>query len=568
MRNLSSRVARIRTCLLMAFAAFGPACSGTIGGERFPDGDDSNPSGPAPSNGNGEKPAVGGTGEPLSYAPARMHRLTADELGNILKDAFAGSPIQGAGLQAPTSRRDYDALTVSDIDDSLGDALQVNAERVSAALRPKLRTMAPCAGGTADEPACMKAFVQGLSPRLFRRPATAADQQVLASVFAEVRKIGTYEDGLAAVVETMLQSPDFLYVKEIGTVVSGRPDVLALDPLALASYMSLALWKAAPDDQLLTAATSGKLNSAPEIEMQAVRLLASPRAKEALVDFLMQWLELNPNVVKVDPAFTPELSAAIETEARRFFRLTLADPKAGLSKLLKSTRTEVNSDVATLYGLPSTPTRSKTEFVAAELNPNLRSGLLTLPSFIASHMPPGNSSPIFIGAFVQNKFFCSPLPPPPPGTTQPPTDPNLSTRERMAQHKSDKGCAGCHVRMDDIGFGFERYDQLGRYRETELAGTRTVPLSGQGKLVGTDVDGAFTGPVELAAKLSDSAMVRDCFTSQVVTSVLRRRVVGENVRTTADTAALVALAPMAAGNLNDLVTAVVSSDPFRFRSTK
>ena len=42
-----------------------------------------------------------------------------------------------------------------------------------------------------------------------------------------------------------------------------------------------------------------------------------------------------------------------------------------------------------------------------------------------------------------------------------------SMRERMAEHRANPACAGCHKLMDPVGFALENYDAVGRWRTTE-----------------------------------------------------------------------------------------------------
>jgi len=94
--------------------------------------------------------------------------------------------------------------------------------------------------------------------------------------------------------------------------------------------------------------------------------------------------------------------------------------------------------------------------------------------------------------------------------TLPPPDPTLTTRERIVAHTASETCQGCHSLMNPIGFAFEGFDAMGRPRTTDNG----KPVDTSGALTGTDVDGAFNGPEELASKLGQSASTRECFARQ------------------------------------------------------
>jgi hypothetical protein len=94
--------------------------------------------------------------------------------------------------------------------------------------------------------------------------------------------------------------------------------------------------------------------------------------------------------------------------------------------------------------------------------------------------------------------------PAPPDNIQidvPAPNPNLTTRERYAMHRTNPACGGCHTLLDPIGLGFENYDAIGRYRETENG----KMVDATGELAGTTgSDGAFRGAAELGARLGPS----------------------------------------------------------------
>ncbi|HYQ17709.1 MAG TPA: DUF1585 domain-containing protein, partial [Polyangiaceae bacterium] len=90
-------------------------------------------------------------------------------------------------------------------------------------------------------------------------------------------------------------------------------------------------------------------------------------------------------------------------------------------------------------------------------------------------------------------------------------DAKSSTRERLSQHEVDPNCSGCHRLMDPIGFGFENYDAIGRYRTMDGG----QPVDARGEINGVaDATGSFDGVVELGQRLSASATVQECMARQ------------------------------------------------------
>jgi hypothetical protein len=113
---------------------------------------------------------------------------------------------------------------------------------------------------------------------------------------------------------------------------------------------------------------------------------------------------------------------------------------------------------------------------------------------------------------VREQLLCQILQPPPPDlmVEAPEVDPTATTREQFAEHSTNPACSGCHQLMDPIGFGFEHYDGIGKWRDLDHG----IEVDASGELVQTDIDGEFDGAVELAQKLAQSEQVRECVATQ------------------------------------------------------
>jgi Protein of unknown function (DUF1588)/Protein of unknown function (DUF1585) len=131
--------------------------------------------------------------------------------------------------------------------------------------------------------------------------------------------------------------------------------------------------------------------------------------------------------------------------------------------------------------------------------------------------------------------------------------PGQTTRQRFEAHTADPMCASCHSQMDPIGFGFEAFDPIGKFRASDQG----LPIDVSGTLTGTDVDGAFNGVPQLAQKLSGSAMVRDCVVRQFFRYSLGRfeSIEDEPSLTSAQTAFL-------QGDLRALIVTLATTDAF------
>jgi len=110
------------------------------------------------------------------------------------------------------------------------------------------------------------------------------------------------------------------------------------------------------------------------------------------------------------------------------------------------------------------------------------------------------------------------------------------------------GCTGCHSLIDGIGYTFEEFDGLGRYRSTENG--QAVDDSGKITL-GSDIDGpvpgttsgVLDGAAELSNKMLGSKQVLGCFIRQMY-----RYAMGQvETPTTSDSLTVIQAGNMSAG---------------------
>lgn len=303
---------------------------------------------------------------------------------------------------------------------------------------------------------CRDEFIARFGRRAFRRPLSGSELTTYSKLFASQSE---FYAGAQLVVETMLQSPHFLFL-------------LAPEPYSKASRLSYFLWDTAPDEDLLASASKGELNSPQGLDKQVRRLLADPRARTSMDTFLAQWLRFDRlrNAIRdrrLFPEFTAELVSAMTEETTRHFRFLVWENR-DFREFFTSTETFLAPDLARIYGLPAPATPWQRVALPASQQ---RSGVLGLPFFFAVTSKPAETSPTERGLFVREHFLCQQVPPPPAGvnTTLPPvTDEKpTGTRERLDAHLSNAVCATCHTLVDPIGFGLEKFDPIGRYREAE-----------------------------------------------------------------------------------------------------
>jgi hypothetical protein len=188
------------------------------------------------------------------------------------------------------------------------------------------------------------------------------------------------------------------------------------------------------------------------------------------------------------------------------------------------------------------------------------SGLLTLPALLTLNAKPDQSWPIYRGRFVREALLCEELPAPPANVPKPPTvQPGVSTRQRLSQHETDPTCSGCHKLMDPIGFGFENYDSIGRFRT--LDGNQPIDASGE-VIAPSDINGTFNGVAQLATKLAGSAQVEQCFARQWFRFAMSRY---EQDPDSCSMKNLLDAFHASGSSLNSLPQALVQTDAFLYR---
>ena len=436
--------------------------------------------------------------------PSPIRRMTRREYDNTVRDLLRDESSPARAFVADEMALGFDNnATAMGVSQLLAEQYLAAAETLSERATEDLQGLLQCDPTGSAEDACVRSFVQAFGKRAYRRPLTADDETHLMAVYAAARQSGDVRAAVQAVLQVALQSPHFLYRVEEGE----------LGPWELASRLSYFLWGTMPDEELFAAAEGGDLESAADVEAQARRMVVDSRARETVIDFHGQWLHFAhadevEKEASVFPEFTPEIAALQRREAEIFVDHVAWSEGGDLAELFTADYTFANAPLAAFYGL-SGPTGE--EFQRVDL-PGRASGALGLGGILSLLSKPNQTSPIHRGKFVREQLLCQVLPPPPEGIviTPPEPDPNASTRERFAQHSDNPACAGCHSLMDPIGFGFETYDGVGRWRDVENG----QPVDASGELTDTDVDGPFTGTAELAARLAGSEGVRACTTLQ------------------------------------------------------
>ena len=326
---------------------------------------------------------------------------------------------------------------------------------------------------SAEETACARRILSTLARRAYRRPANETDLRDLMPFYEQGRKQGSFDLGIQKALERLLVSPQFLFRIEREPANVATATAYRVSDLELASRLSFFIWSSIPDDELLDAASSGRLKDPKVLEQQVRRMLADPRSESLVTNFAAQWLYLRDISAKLPDEilfadFDETLRSAMQRETELFIGSVFRENRSVLD-LLRANYTFLNERLARHYGVPNI----KGSYFRRVTFPegSVRGGLLGQGSVLTITSYSTRTSPVLRGKWVLENLLSAAPPPPPPNvpslnTEKAPGKP-LTLREAMIQHRASPACAGCHARMDPIGFAMENFDAVGRWRERD-----------------------------------------------------------------------------------------------------
>jgi hypothetical protein len=407
--------------------------------------------------------------------------------------------------------------------------------------------------------ACASRILSKMARLAYRRPVSVRDVQALLDFYDRGRDGGDFKTGIQFALERMLVDPEFLLriyrdpkqtnagrqaaggsqqsavgsrqsavgsqQSAVGGRQSGGRASYRLTDLEVASRLSFFLWSSIPDDRLLSLAERGQLTAPAVLDKEVRRMLADPRAIDALVDnFAAQWLNLRRvEEVVVDPEKYPNydlsLLQAFQRETELFVGSTIREDRS-VSELLSARYTFVNERLARHYGIPGIY-GSRFRRVALP-NPDQRGGLLAEGALLATTSYPDRTSPVLRGKWLLNNIFGLPVPPPPPGVDtnldNKPGAASASIREKLARHRQNPTCSSCHAVIDPLGFALENFDVIGGWRTIDEAGK---PVDASGATIAGDKVEGLTGLRALL--LADAEQFPRTVTEKLMAYALGRR---------------------------------------------
>ena len=411
-----------------------------------------------------------------------------------------------------------------------------------------------------QDEACAKTILMTLSRRAYRRPVTDRDIAAPLRFFRESRSTEPFDSAIEMALRAVLVSPEFLFRVEQDPEGVPAQTAYRIPDLQLATRLSFFLWSSIPDDELLSAAANNTLHTPAVLNTQVKRMLADPRSRALIDNFAAQWLHLrNLDSVTPDmrgfPDFDDNLRQAFRRETELFFDSVLREDRSVLT-LLKADYTYLNERLAKHYGIPNIYGGQYRRVALGQ--DRLRGGLLRQGSILTVTSYATRTSPVIRGKWILDNILGIPPPPPPPNV--PALKENgsigktLTLRERLAEHRKNPACFGCHQLMDPIGFSMENYDAVGRWRQSD-------------DIAGGLPDGSkFDGIAGLEASLLQRPeLFATTFTEKLLSYSLGR---GIEAYDAASVRKIVRNAQTSDYRISSFILGIVASEPFQQRRTQ
>lgn len=480
----------------------------------------------------GSGPGTGGTQmitlactSPSKGSPL-LRLLTRGELQNTLSDVFPEVKAQWSASLPAGSVTDlgFDNDQGSTVGTQLaGSILDAALSVATAVTGSALTNLLPCSTGAADH-ACAETFLKKYGQRLFRRPLTTPEHDKYLSFFDTSKGKSDFKTALKWMTVALIQSPNTLYRSEIGSDMGNG--TRKLSAFEQATELSYTYTGSAPTDSLMTMAGTGDLG---DIGALAKSLIATTQGKQMLQRFFDQYLDY-AGVTSIDKANVQnfsQLSSDMLNETHAFIDDVIVQKGGGMKELLTASTTNPSKALAQFYatgnGYSGGFPMPSADYASVARPKNLGVGVLAQGAFLATHASSVASSPTKRGLFPFRRLFCAPKLSPPPNvpaldaTTQ--TATVHTTRDRYElQHELTNGptgsCAGCHALFDPIGFGFEHFDEVGRYRVKE--GSYDINSS-DSLSVPTGATLSFTDQESLMSALVNQPVIHECMAAYLAT---------------------------------------------------
>ncbi len=350
------------------------------------------------------------------------------------------------------------------------------------ALHQRLVFAVPGAGKSVKQAATE--VLQTFAKRAFRRAVSGDEVQKYVGLVEQItnQDDGSYNEGIAVAMQAILVSPHFLFRVETDSRPDDAKNGHKVNQYELASRLSYFIWSSMPDDELINLADRGQLQNPDTLTKQIARMLRDKKARALTENFATQWLNLRVlDELTPDPdqfkTFNARLKADMVRETEMLFESIVKDNRP-ITDFIDADYSFINERLAKHYDIRGVKGNN---FRRVSLQGSGRAGVLTHASVLTLTSNPTRTSPVKRGKWILENLL-NDAPPDPPADV-PDLDetakehPEMTLREQLALHRESPTCASCHKTMDPLGFGFERFDAVGKIRS--LADGKPIDPSGE-----------------------------------------------------------------------------------------
>lgn len=401
------------------------------------------------------------------------------------------------------------------------------------------------------QPTEAETFIREFGLRAFRRPLRDDEVTRYVAVFDTGSELSgdqsAFTKGASLAIETMLQSPNFIYRTEVGAAGT------QLSSYEKAAKLSLYILRTTPSDELLAKAGRGELDTQAGLLTEARAMLETEAAAETFRDFHAELYELDrfSGIAKSDGSFTDAVAQELVASSEAFFD-RIYRGGYGLEEILTTRTGFVGPATAQFYGISTAPTTLSEMELPAE-----RAGFFTQLPYLMYFSRDMQSYGILRGVHINTEVLCAKLPE--LGVPAPPLPEVEYTTSREYMEKGTVCGGTCHSEyINPLGFSMENFDGLGRTRE--LDNGVAVDTTGAYPFLGGMTH--FANAADLMSIIASNEMAHDCYSRYIASYGLGRTLGEQDYDLVSD---------LAAKSLNDkastkdLVLALVASPQFTTR---
>jgi len=525
------------------------------GGAHAGSGGATSGSGGSASTGSGGSGDTTADCTPLDPIPRRLWRLSVEQWGAAVKDLLGLTTVPALQNRGGEAAYAFFSDSTLGVDPDFQYALYESSQNtVLPAIATRITTLAPCTGTTADaQKTCAMSFAQSLGAKGFRRPLDSSEVTNLMTVYSAGATVD-YATGISLVVQAIITAPSFIYRTELGPSTltadsSGNFPDTSLNPYEIASQLGFLFLGSLPDAALTAAAADGSLATSSGFSSQIDRLLALPATKANLTSIVIDWFNVRQMFDKAnkDTALLKGLSSADSDQTaivndlyqatQQFVTDVLWTSGGTVNDLVTSQKTFLNKRLATLYpgaSYSGSAPSSNTTFVAATWpTSQLRSGMLTQPSFLWSASDPAKTSIVKRGKLIHDDVVCQDALPPPVDLSTPSAMNVISCKSpdgTMSLSTCDSEilqsdarmmyspCKTCHAQMDPYARVLQNFGPIGNFRTADEA-NRPIDSSVTFTAAPLAPDMA-SGSVAFGQLLASSGVIKDCAVQKMTSYAL------------------------------------------------